>query len=142
MSIHNQRGSGLLLVIIVFAILFALLGLGLERGEKLFVQVQLEHLEIAALNLAEAGVEYAIHKIVNSEEGDFGEEQINLDATGIFSVSVSRSTSSNIIEILSTGKAKGNGQLSNVVKTVKVVVQLSRENSEHPVKILSREEIS
>ncbi len=140
--INHQRGSGLFLVTIVFAVLFALLGISLERGEKLFVQVQKKHLETAALNLAEAGVEYTIHNIVYSKEEYYGEKHIDLDTTGTFSTSVSPLTPADKIEILSTGKAKGVGQLNDVVKTLRVVVQISQENPKRPFLILSWEEIS
>ena len=138
---RNQRGSGLLLVIIVFATLFVVLGISLERSGQVFVQVHKRHLETAALNLAEAGVEYTLHKLAYSKENYSGEEQISLD-TGTFSISVTHLTPSDRIEILSTGKAKGAGQLSNVVKTLRVVVQRSRENVEKPLILLSWEEIS
>ncbi len=137
----NQRGSGLLLVIIIFATLFVLVGISLERGENVFVQVYEQHLETAALNLAEAGVEYTIHKLVHSQEEYSNGEQISLD-TGIFSTSVTRFTASDKIEILSTGKAKGSGQLSDVQKTLRVILQLSQESPENPLRILSWEEIS
>jgi hypothetical protein len=139
--IKNQRGSGLLLVIIVFAVLFALVGMSFERGEKLLIQMHKKHLETAALNLSEAGVEYTIHKIVFSGEDYYVEENISL-ATGTFSTSVSPLPSSGKIEILSTGKAEGTGQLKDITKILRVVVQISQENSDRPLVILSREEVS
>ena len=72
--LENQRGSALFLVIIVFATLFALLGMSLARGTTLFGQIQQKHLENVALNLAEAGVEYALHKMITSEKEFSGEE--------------------------------------------------------------------
>ena len=139
--IRNQRGSGLLLVIIVFAMLFVVLGMSLERSGQLFIRVHKKHLETVAFNLAEAGVEYTIHRMVVSNEDYSGGENISLD-TGTFSTSVTRLSPSDKIEILSTGKAKGSGRLSDVVKTLRVVVRLSREDLENPLAILSREEIS
>jgi len=139
--IRNQQGSGLLLVIIVFATLFVLLGMSFERSGQLFIQVQKKHLETVALNLAEAGVEYTLHRMVDVKEEHSGRENISLD-TGTFSTSVTHLTPSGKIEILSTGKAKGSDRLSDVVKTLRVVVQLSRENPENPIVILSWEEIS
>lgn len=138
---RNQRGSGLLLVIIVFATLFVVLGISLERGGDLYIQMHKSHLETAALNLAEAGVEYTIHRLVYSQENYSGGGQISLD-TGTFSTVITHLTPSDKIEILSTGQAKGSGQLRDVVKTLRVVVQRSRENTEKPLIILSREEIS
>ena len=139
--IRNQRGSALLLVIIVFAMLFILSGISLERGNRLFVRIHKKHLETAALNLAEAGVEYTIHRLVYSKENYSNGEQISLD-TGTFSTSVTRLTSADKIEILSTGKATGSDQLGNVTKTLRVVVQRSQENTERPLIILSWEEVS
>jgi Tfp pilus assembly protein PilX len=139
--IRNQRGSALLLVIIVFAMLFILLGISLERSGRLFVRIHKKHLETAALNLAEAGVDYTIHRLVYSKENYSGEEQISLD-TGTFSTSVTRLTTVDKIEILSTGKATGSDQLGNVTKTLRVVVQRSQENTERPLIILSWEEVS
>lgn len=138
----NQRGSALLLVIIIFAVLFALVGLSLERGGDTLMKVQSHHLETAALNLAEAGVEYVVHKIVQSQGDFYGEEIVTLKPTGTFSVSVSRLTPSDKIEILSVGKAKGTGQFSDVTKTLRVVVQLSPETPDHPVVLVSREDVS
>jgi hypothetical protein len=138
--INNQRGSGLLLVIIVFAVLFALLGVSLERGGELFVQIQKKQLETAALNLAEAGVEYTLDKILYVKEDYSGAKNIKLE-TGTFSTSVSRLNLSGKLEIVSTGTAEGFGQVKDVVKTLRVVVQIDRENSEHPLVIHSREEV-
>ena len=140
--IRQQRGSALLVVIIVFATLFALLGLSFERGSTVFVQIQQKHLETAARNLAEAGVEYAIHKIVSSQKEYSGKETMSLDPTGTFSISVARLTPADQIEILATGKATGSGQRPEVTSTLRVVVQLSQENSKRPVVILSWKEIS
>jgi hypothetical protein len=140
--IRQQRGSALLVVIVVFATLFALLGLSFERGSTLFIQIKQKHLETTARNLAEAGVEYAIHKIVSSPKEFSGKETLSLDPTGTFSISVARLTPADQIEILATGKAKASGQLSEVASILKVVVQLSQENSNRPMVILSWKEIS
>jgi hypothetical protein len=140
--LKNQRGSGLLLVIMIFAVLFALVGISLERSGDVLVNVQKHHLETAALNLAEAGVEYTIHQIVHTEQEIYGETSMTLEPVGSFSVTVSRVTPSNKVEILSVGKARGSGPFPEVVKTLKVVVQLSPEDTEQPLHILSRQDVS
>jgi Tfp pilus assembly protein PilX len=136
----NQRGSGLLLVVMVFAVLFALVGLSLERSGDLFIQIQKEHLQTMALNLAEAGVDYALDKLVTSTGNYSGAETTTLE-TGTCSTLVYRLNSSGKFEIVATGIAKGSGQVKEVVKTVKVIVQFDREQSDHPLVIQSREEV-
>lgn len=140
--LRNQRGSGLLLVIMIFAVLFALVGISLERGGDVLVDVQKHHLETAALNLAEAGVEYIIHQIVHTEQDIYEEKSVSLEPVGTFSVTVSRLTASDKVEILSVGKAKGSGPFPEVVKTLKVVVQLFPEDADRPLLILSRQDVS
>ncbi len=123
----TQQGSVLLLVIIVFTSLFALLGLSLDRGLNLFTRIQTHYLEDVALNLAEAGVEYTIDRLVLLEENFQGEENVMLD-TGTFSTLVSRSADSDMLEILSTGTATGNRSIGDIVKTVRVLVQISPDD--------------
>ena len=137
---RNQRGSGLLLVIVVFATLFALLGVSLERGVKLFERIHRNHLEDVALNLAEAGVEYSIHQLTTSEENFQREHDVFLD-TGTFSVSISALYASGNFEILSTGTAKGTGRIGDVVKTLRVRVQFDPKDVASVPVIYSREEI-
>lgn len=137
---QQQRGSGLLIVIIVFATLFALVGFALERSGDVFVQVQKQHLETAARDLAEGGVEYAIQQIASSPEGYAGKETLNLEPAGLFSIAVTRLTPADRFEIISTGTANGAGQRPNVVLTLRVVGQRAPENPQRPVTILSWEE--
>ena len=118
--IKNQRGNALLLVIIVFATLFALVGISLNRGVALVGQLQRQGRKEMALNLAEAGVEYALYNIRVSKEF-FGEENIELD-TGTFSTSVSYLTPSGKIEIFSTGVVPGKGKLGEVRKSLKLEI--------------------
>ena len=138
--LKNQRGNALLLVIIVFATLFALLGMSLDRGTTLFGQIYQKHLENAALNLAEAGIEYTLYKMMTSGKEFFGEENIILE-TGTFSTSVSEFTPSGMIEIYSKGIAKGKGQIETVHKTLRVVVYFDSEYSENPPVVHAWEEV-
>lgn len=140
--LRTQRGSGLLLVILIFAVLFALVGISLERGGDVLVNVHKHHLETAALNLAEAGVEYGVHQLVYSGQDAYKDNTVSLEPVGTFSVTVSKLTSPDKVEILSVGKAKGSGPFPEVVKTLKVVVQLFPENAERPLVILSQQEVS
>lgn len=137
----NQQGSALLLVIIVFATLFALLGISLERGFALFERIQKRHLENVAFNLAEAGVEYTLHQLVTTGEYFPGEGNVVLDP-GTFSTLVVHLGNSELLEILSTGTAKGNSRTGEVVKTLRVLVQLSPDESDQPPIIHFWEEIS
>ena len=134
--IKNQRGNALLLVIIVFATLFAFVGISLNRGIAVVGKIQRQARAEMALNLAEAGVEYALYKIHDSKEF-FGEENIELE-TGTFSTSVSYLTPSGKIEIFSTGIVPGNRNLEEVRKSLKVVVQIDSEN---PPVVYSRGEV-
>lgn len=136
----KQRGSGLLLVILIFAVLFGIVGISLERSRDLFVQVQKHALETSALNLAEAGVAYSLDKLAQTKGTFHGQEQVRLEPVGVFSISVSRLTVSNKIEIISTGQASSNGP--QIIKTVRVVVQFSQESSQRPLVLLFSEELS
>lgn len=138
---NTQRGSGLLIVIIVFAVLFALVGVSLERNGDLFLQVHKHALETSAENLAEAGVTYAVEQLLQTAGQFHGDEQLNLEPGGTCAVSVSRLTASDKIQILSTGRAVGAGRVGDVVKTLRVVVQFSQENAQHPIILLAREEL-
>jgi hypothetical protein len=138
----TQRGSALLLVIIVFAVLFALVGISLEQSGDVLVNIRDHHLETVSLNLAEAGIEYAIHKIIHSEGDFYGEEKGSLEPTGTFYISVSQLTPSDKVEIISVGTAKVSGSSPVVTKSLRVVVQLSPEETERPVILLSREDVS
>ena len=118
--LRNQRGNALLLVIIVFGTLFALLGMSFERGGQLLDRLQQQSYEEIALNLAEAGVEYALHQIVLFGKNVQGTQEVTLD-TGTFSTTISCCPSGSF-EIVATGKAK-NGQQQEeavIIKTLKV----------------------
>lgn len=137
---NNQRGSGLLLVIIAIATLFAIVGISLERGIQLSQRVYKNHLEDSALNLAEAGVEYAFHQLVTSAGENFQSKKEVMLETGAFFVRVSHLTDSEMIEIVSTGTAMGKGRINEVVKTLRVLVQPAPENTEQTYVIYSWEE--
>lgn len=138
--LKNQRGSGLLLVIMVFATLFALLGLSLDRSLTLYERIQKNHLEDVALNLAEAGIEYTLHQMMDSEKGFSGVENVALD-TGRFSTSVSAPTPSGMVEILSTGIAEGKGRIPPVQKRLKVVLYIDPTNAETAPVVHSWQEV-
>ncbi|GAK55018.1 type II secretory pathway [Candidatus Vecturithrix granuli] len=117
--IRNQRGNALLLVLVVFATLFALLSMSFDRGEQLLRRLQHQSLEQVALNLAEAGVEYTLHQLALPGNDIEKTTDIDLD-TGSFSTSVSY-FSSGRFEIMATGKAKnGHRMEETVIKTLKV----------------------
>ena len=126
--LKNQQGNALLLVIIVFATLFALLGISLNRGTVLVKHLQQKCREEVALNLAEAGVEYALYKIHESGKTFSGEENIELE-TGTFSTSVSYLTASGKIAISSTGFVKETRNIDSVRKTLKVIVHFDAETA-------------
>lgn len=124
--LRNQRGNALLLVIIVFGTLFALLGMSFERGEQLLGRVQQQSYEEIALNLAEAGVEYALHQIMLSGKNVAGTQEATLD-TGTFTASISYGPSGHF-EIMATGKARNGQQEEDMVsKTIKVQGRFSPE---------------
>ena len=137
----KQQGSALLLVIIVFATLFALLAMSLERGVAIYERIHTHHLDNVALQLAEAGIEYTLHQLITAGGNFQGEENIELD-TGTFSTLVIRTDDSSLLEILSTGTAKGNRRVKEVVKTLRVLVQFSPDDRQNPLIIHFREEIS
>lgn len=117
--LRNQRGNALLLVIIVFGTLFALLGMSFERGGQLLGRLHHQSYEQIALNLAEAGIEYALHQIALDGKDVAATQEAALD-TGTFTASISYGPSGNF-EIVATGKAK-NGALEEdmVSKTLRV----------------------
>lgn len=117
--VRNQRGNALLLVLVVFATLFTLVGMSFERGEQLFKRLQHQSLEQSALNLAEAGVEYALHQMALPGNDKEKTTEIALE-TGYFSTSVSYSSAGRF-EIVATGKAKnGHRMEESVIKTLRV----------------------
>ncbi|MBD3307106.1 hypothetical protein GF339_11830, partial [candidate division KSB3 bacterium] len=117
--LSNQRGTALLLVIILFATLFALLGISLDRGLRLNERIYKRSFEETALHLAEAGVEHAIHQLVTASESFQGISNYALE-TGKFSTSVSSLSSPDMLEIISTGTATANRREGMVKKTLKV----------------------
>ena len=137
-----QRGNGLLLVVIVFAVLFGVIGISLERGGEMVVTIQRHHLETAAMNLAEAGIAYSLDKLSTSDN-IYGEETIHLEPIGTCAISVSQLTPSDKIEILAIGRATGKGGwVTDAVKTLLVIVQRTDGGSEQPFIVLSQEEVS
>ncbi len=136
----HQQGSALLLVIVVFATLFALVAMSLERGVALFSRIHTHHLENAALHLAEAGVEYTLHHLATEGKEFQGEENVELD-TGTFSTLVRHADDSKCVEILSTGTAKNSGQGQDIVKTLRVLVQFPADASQELPHIQLWEEI-
>lgn len=136
--LKNQRGSVLLLVIVSFAIFLAMLGFALDRGIRLFKNIHQTSLDDVALNLAEAGVEFALYKIMTSE-GDFsGEDNVILD-TGTFSTSISYLASSGKIEIYSKGIVKRQWKNKTFHKTLRVVISIDQEHPEDLPVMYSRE---
>lgn len=136
---HSQRGNGLLLVIIAFATLFAVIGLSLEQNSDVAVTIQKHHLETSALNLAEAGIAYALDKM-HTSDNFYGEESFQLDPVGTCTVSITQLTPSNKIEILTIGHATGSGsRLSDAVRTIRMVIQRAEEDGEESFIVLSRE---
>ena len=136
--LKNQRGSVLLLVIVSFAIFVAMLGFALDRGIKLFKNIHQSSLEDVALNLAEAGVEFALYKIMTSE-GDFsGEDTVTLD-TGTFSTSISYIASSKMIEIYSKSIVKRQEKNKTFHKTLRVVISIDQKHPEDLPVMYSRE---
>ncbi|PIE32434.1 hypothetical protein CSA56_15615 [candidate division KSB3 bacterium] len=138
--VNNQRGNALLLVVITFAVFLALLGVALERGSTFFKTVQQEALEEVALNFAEAGVEFALDKIVSSS-GDVWGEYAREFAAGNLSTSISYRTASGTIEIYSEGIAKDIGKSGSVHKALRVILSYDRNVPENAPVMLSREEV-
>ena len=136
---HSQRGNGLLLVVMAFAVLFAVIGLSLEKNSRMVVNIHKHHLETAALNLAESGLAYALDKMYTSDNF-FGEESLQLEDSGTCTVSIAQLTPSNKIEILVIGRAAATGpRVSDTVKSIRMVLQRAEEGSERPFIVLSRE---
>ncbi len=139
---HSQRGNGLLLVIMAFAVLFAVIGMSLENNSRMVVNIHKHHLETAALNLAESGLAYAIDKI-HTADNFYGEESLQLEGSGTCVVSIAQLTPSNKIEILVTGRAAGRGpRVPDIVKTIRVMLQRAEEGSEQPFVLLSHDIVS
>jgi len=139
---HSQRGNGLLLVIMAFAVLFAVIAMSLETNSRMAVNVHKHHLETAALNLAESGLAYAIDKI-HASDNFYGEESLQLEDSGTCVISIAQLTPSNKIEILVTGRAVGTGtRVSDTNTSIRVVLQRAEEGSEQPFVLLSRDIVS
>jgi hypothetical protein len=137
-----QRGNGLLLVVIVFAVLFGVIGMSLEQGGEVVVTIQKHHLETAARNLAEAGIAYSLDNLSKSVDV-YGEETIHLESVGTCAISVSQLTASDKIEILATGRATGKGgRVTDAVKTLRVIVQRTGGGADQPFSVLSQEDVS
>ena len=136
---HSQRGNGLLLVVMAFAVLFAVVGLSLEQNSQIAVNIHKHHLQTAALNLAEAGIAYALDKMYTSDNF-YGEENVQLEGSGTCTVSIIQLTPSNKIEILATGRAAGTGpRVSDTVTTIRMVLQRGEEDSEQRFIVLSKD---
>ena len=136
---HSQRGNGLLLVVMAFAVLFAVIGLSLEKNSRMVVNIHKHHLETAALNLAESGLAYALDKM-HTSDNFYGEESLQLEDSGTCTVSIAQLTPSNKIEILVIGRAAATGpRVSGTVKSIRMVLQRAEEGSERPFVLLSRE---
>ena len=139
---HTQQGNGLLLVIIVFAILLAVLGMSFERDGEMVVTIQKHHLETAAMNLAEAGIAYSIDQLSTSDNA-YGEETIHLEPAGTCIISISRLTPSDKIEILAVGRATGKGgRVTDAVKKLRVILQRIDEESGSSFTLVSQENVS
>ncbi len=136
---HSQRGNGLLLVIMVFAVLFAVIGLSLEQNSRMAVNIYTHHLETAAFNLAESGIAYAIDKM-HTSDNFYGEESLQLEGSGTCTVSITQLTPSDKVEILAIGRAAATGpRVADTVRTIRVVLQRGEEGDEQPFILLSRQ---
>jgi type II secretory pathway component PulK len=123
---QNQRGSALLLAIIVFAVMFAVLGLTLEQGASLARDVRQKGQEEAALQLAEGGVELACQQLI-ANPVEFVRKQEMMLETGSISIEITQIAPSGTLEIFSKGTlSKSSGQ-SAVQKAVRVLLSLDRE---------------
>ncbi len=136
---HSQRGNGLLLVIMAFAVLFAVIGVSLEQNSRMVVNIHKHHLETAALNLAESGLAYAINKM-HTSDNFYGEESLQLEESRSCTISIAQLTPSDKIEILVIGRAAGTGpRVSDTIKSLRAVLQRAEEGSEQPFVLLSRD---
>lgn len=136
----HERGSALLLVIMIVAVFLGLLAFMLDRGSTLFKSVHQSSQEEVALNLAEAGLEFAVHKIMSSE-GEFSGDDEVVFKTGRFSTSINLLLPAGTIEIYSRGVAASQAQNNAVQRTLKVVISVDRESPEAVPVMHSREEV-
>ena len=137
---RQERGSALLLVIMVVAVFLGLLAFMLDRGTSLFKSVHQTSQEDVAFQLAEAGLEFAVHKIMSSEEDFSGEDEV-VFKTGRFSTSITRLRPSGTIEIYSRGIATNQSRNAAVQRSLKMVVSIDKEGSERSPVMHSREEV-
>jgi hypothetical protein len=137
---HNQRGSGLLLVVMVFAALFAFIGFTLERSQHHIQSFQRAAFATAAENVTEAGIVYALEQVRQSNGTLQGQYDVTLDATGDFTITIT--PVAHTFEILATGKVHRIGSDVETTKTVRVVVQFVPENAERPFVLISRTDLS
>ncbi len=124
--LHNQRGSALLLVIVVFAVMFAVLGLTLDQGTSFARDVQQKGREEAALQLAEGGVEWACQQLL-AASAEFVREQTMTLETGSVSISITRIAPSGMLEVFSKGTLPTSGGQAAVQKAVRVLLTVDRE---------------
>ena len=122
----NQRGSALLMVIVVFAIIFALLGVSLEQGTFLLRDMQQKGREEAALQLAEGGVELACQQLFSNQNKLAGEQELTLE-TGTISIAITQIAPSGMLEIFSKGTLPKLGGQAAVQKAVRVRLTVERE---------------
>ncbi|PID58930.1 hypothetical protein CSB45_02715 [candidate division KSB3 bacterium] len=136
----HERGSALLLVIMIVTVFLALLAFMLDRGTSLFQSIHHSSQEEVALNLAEAGLDFAVHKIMTSK-GDFsGEEDVVL-STGRFATTITRLNSSGTIEIYSRGMSASPQQHDAVQRTLRMLISFDKESPEAVPVMYSREEL-
>lgn len=124
--LKNQRGSALLMVIVVFAIIFALLGVSLEQGTFLLRDMQQKGREEAALQLAEGGVELACQQLLSNPDEIASEQNMTLE-TGAISVAITQIAPSGMLEIFSKGTLPKLGGQAAVQKAVRVRLTVDRE---------------
>lgn len=114
------------MVIVVFAIIFALLGVSLEQGTFLLRDVQQKGREEAALQLAEGGIELACQQLLSNPDKFASEQNMTLE-TGAISVAITQIAPSGMLEIFSKGTLQKSEGRAAVQKAVRVRVSVNRE---------------
>ncbi|HWP45572.1 MAG TPA: hypothetical protein VNM22_00290 [Candidatus Limnocylindrales bacterium] len=134
--LKSERGVALILITAVFSSLFILIGVSLNRGSSEYFLTTRSYLNDVAFNLAEAGVEKALHELSKSESNYQGETETLL-GNGTFSVILKPLDSAGQVEILSTGTVQG-ARFLKVEKKIRVVVQIEDKDSTRKVMIRAR----
>jgi len=114
------------MVIVVFAIIFALLGVSLEQGTFLLRDMQQKGREEAALQLAEGGVEIACQQLLSNPDEFASEQNMTLE-TGAISVAITQIVPSGMLEIFSKGTLQKSEGRAAMQKAVRVRLTVDRE---------------